>query len=81
MATSVSQSKIRTSDQRRLLAGGAAAFFLLAVVSLIIGQSFVAVLALLCAFALVMGAAFGRRIFPGGERPAADAEDDVDDED
>src|SRR3954469_3164645 len=62
------------TDQRSLLVGGAAAFFLLAVVSLIIGQSFVAVLAVLGAFALVLAAAFGRRVLPGGAR-SVDEED------
>ena len=66
MASSVSDNQPRTIDQRRLLTGGAVAFFVLVVVSLLIGQTFIAVLALLGAFAFVMGAAFGRSALPGG---------------
>jgi hypothetical protein len=80
MATSVSQNKVRAPEQRQLLAGGAAAFFVLAVVALIIGQSFVAVLALLCTFGLVLTAAFGRRVLPGGGQ-RADVDDETDDSD
>ena len=72
MASSVSDSDIRSSDQRRFLAYGAVAFFLLAVVGIIIGQSFIAVLALLGSFALVLAAAFGRRALPGGNAPTDD---------
>ena len=75
MATSVSRDKVGAPDQRRVLTGGAIAFFLLAVAALVMGNAFVTVLALLCTFALVLGAAFGRRIFPGGG-PSAPADDD-----
>ena len=75
MASSVSDKSIRAPEQRKLLAGGAAAFFLLAVVAIVIGQSFVGVLALLCSFALVLTAAFGRRVLPGGGRPADEPDD------